>query len=181
MNDICEIHRVQRLQTIIATTDAMHILKALPRDLHPYIYKFITDEVKVHYWMDKYDWNDTLHYLGDYYDGLHLVFSYFHYIKDNVLNSPQHEHDDVAEFKFLHDINAYREKDKWRDADGRVTHTHWSWNDDQCDYPAVYDRLGGMIYKLWDERRDMNGLYKLLSHLISLYDDIDTYDDDEDE
>ena len=75
---------LQRLQTIVATTDAMPILKHLPHDLHPYVYQFIADEVKVHYWMNKYDWTDTLHYLGEYYDGFQLVSSYFHYIiKDN--------------------------------------------------------------------------------------------------
>jgi hypothetical protein len=157
---------LQRLQTIVATNDAIPILKALPRDLHPYIYKFITDEVKVHYLMDKYDWTDTLHYLGEYYFGFHLVSSYFHYLTDT----------DVTKSGFLHEINAYREKDKWRDADGRVTHVEWSWNDDNCDYPSVYDRIGDMIYELYETRRNINGLYKLLSHLITLWDDIEKTD-----
>ena len=155
---------LQRLQTIVATTDAMPILKHLPHDLHPYVYQFIADEVKVHYWMNKYDWTDTLHYLGEYYDGFQLVSSYFHYIiKDNH----------GAKIKFLHDINAYREKDKWRDAAGWVIRVKWTWNDDNCDYPAVYDRIGDIIYNLYHERRDMNRLYKLLSHLITLWDDIE--------
>ena len=154
---------LQRLQTIVATTDAIPILKALPRDLHPYIFRFIDDEVKVHYWMNKYDWTDTLHYLGEYYDGFQLVSSYFHYLTDT----------DVTKSGFLHEINAYREKDKWRDAHGRVIRVEWSWNDDNCDYPAVYDRIGDMIYELYETRRNINGLYKLLSHLITLWDDIE--------
>jgi hypothetical protein len=141
-------------------------LKALPRDLHPYIYKFITDEVKVHYLMDKYDWTDTLHYLGEYYYGFQLVSSYFHYLTDT----------DVTKSGFLHEINAYREKDKWRDAHGRVIRVEWSWNDDNCDYPSVYDRIGDMIYELYETRRNINGLYKLLSHLITLWDDIEKTD-----
>jgi hypothetical protein len=157
---------LQRLQTIVATNDAIPILKALPRDLHPYIYKFITDEVKVHYLMDKYDWTDTLHYLGEYYFGFHLVSSYFHYLTDT----------DVTKSGFLHEINAYREKDKWRDAHGRVIRVEWSWNDDNCDYPSVYDRIGDMIYELYETRRNINGLYKLLSHLITLWDDIEKTD-----
>jgi hypothetical protein len=80
---------------------------------------------------------------------------------------------DVTKSGFLHEINAYREKDKWRDASGAVISVSWSWNDDLCDYPVVYDRIGGMIYKQYKERRDMNGLYKLLAHFISLCDDID--------
>jgi hypothetical protein len=157
---------LQRLQTIVATNDAIPILKALPRDLHPYIYKFITDEVKVHYLMDKYDWTDTLHYLGEYYYGFQLVSSYFHYLTDT----------DVTKSGFLHEINAYREKDKWRDAHGRVIRVEWSWNDDNCDYPSVYDRIGDMIYELYETRRNINGLYKLLSHLITLWDDIEKTD-----
>jgi hypothetical protein len=154
---------LQRLQTILATSDAVSILKRLPHDLHPYVFKFIVDEVKVHYWMEKYDWTDTLHYLGEYYDGFQIVSSYFHYLTDT----------DVTKSGFLHEINAYREKDKWRDASGAVISVSWSWNDDLCDYPVVYDRIGGMIYKQYKERRDMNGLYKLLAHFISLCDDIE--------
>jgi hypothetical protein len=162
--------KLQRLQTILATDDALPILKALPIDLHPYIYKFVADDVKVHYWMEKYDWTDTLHYLGEYYFGFQIVSSYFHYLTDT----------DVTKSGFLHDINAYREKDKWRDASGAVIRVEWSWNDDMCDYPAVYDRIGGMVYKQYQERRDMNGLYKLLAHFISLCDDIDDGDWDSD-
>ena len=156
----------QRLQTILLNESTM---MKLPHDLHPYIYKFVADEVKVHYWMQKYNWTDTLHELGEHYDGLHIVYAYFHHLKDG-------END---KFSFLHNSNAYREKDKWRDAEGRVNHVEWSWNDDCCNYPTVYDRLGNLICEQYRERRDMNGLYKMLAYFITLWDDIDTlYDHD---
>jgi len=152
---------LQRLQTIVATNDAIPILKALPRDLHPYIYRFIADDVKVQYWMDKYNWTDTIHVIGEYYCGLHLIFAYFHHLKLGE--------DDLSDF--LHNAGAYREKDKFRDVQGRVICVEWSWIDDNCDYDAIYDRLGGMIYGQYETRHNMNGLYKLLSHLLTLWDD----------
>ena len=54
---------MQRLQTIIATNTAEPIIRSLPQDLHPYIYKFISDEVKLHYWMEKYDLENTGYFL----------------------------------------------------------------------------------------------------------------------
>jgi hypothetical protein len=77
--------------------------------------------------------------------------------------------DDLSDF--LGNANAYREKDKFRDVQGRVICVQWSWNDDRCDYDAIYDRIGDMIYKQYEERRNMCGLYKLLAHLITLWDD----------
>mgnify|MGYP006074688051 CR=1 FL=1 len=155
---------LQHLQTIVATTDAIPILKALPRDLHPYIFRFIEDEVKVHYWMDKYDWTDTIHTLGNmcYYE-FYMVRTYFRHVKD--------EHFDLNHFMLQE--NAYREKVKWRDAQGWVIRVKWSLNVDNCDYDAIHDRLGDMIYELYETRRNINGLYKLLSHLLTLWDDME--------
>jgi hypothetical protein len=116
--------------------------------------------------MDKYNWEDSLNFMGEYYDNLHLVFSYFHYLSGTCYANH------IAEYIFLHDINAYREKDKWRDASGRVIHVAWSWNDDMCDFPDVYKRIGDMIYTRYQERSDMNNLYKLLAHFVCLYNDI---------
>ena len=151
---------MQRLQTIVATSDADRILKALPLDLHPYIYRFIQDEVKVHYWMKKYNWDDTLYELGQYYDGFHLVRSYFKHVNETS----------ISESAMLHNMNAYREKDKWRDTTGKVTHVEWSWNDDNCDYDKIIPELADMLYIQYEERRDMNGLYKHLSYLIYIFD-----------
>ena len=153
----------QNLQTILATKDAMPVLKRLPHDLHPYIFKFLADEVKVHYWIDKYDWNYTLHSLGEYYYGWHLINAYFHYIKDT----------DITHTEFLRDNNAYRERYKYRDANGQVFRAIMTWNDDNCDYDIILNRIGDMIYKLYAERRDFNGLYRLLAHYITLWDDND--------
>ncbi len=153
---------LQNLQTILATTDAMPILKALPHDLHPYVFQFLADEVKVHYWMDKYDWNDILHVLGEYYYGIHIVFAYFHYIKDT----------DITPDKFLRNNNAYMEKDKYRDEQGHVIRVEWNWNDDCCDYDIIFNQIADMIYKLYAQRRNINGLYQLLAHYITLVDDI---------
>ena len=160
---------LQNFQTILATKDAMPILKHLPHDLHPYVFRFLADEVKVHYWMDKYNWKDTLHVLGEYYYGLHIVFAYFHYIKDT----------DITPDKFLHNNNAYMEKDKFRDEQGRVIRVEWNWNDDNCDYDIIFNQIADMIYKLYAQRRDVNGLYQLLAHYITLLDDIDTYQDED--
>ena len=126
------------LQTILATKDAIPVLKRLPQDLHPYVFKFIRDEVKVHYWMDKYDWNDILHVLGEYYYGLHIVFAYFHYIKDT----------DITPDKFLHNNNAYLEKDKYRDEQGRVIRVEWNWNDDNCDYDIIFNQIVYFLGKI---------------------------------
>ena len=154
--------QIQNIQTILATKDAIPVLKRLPQDLHPYVFKFIRDEVKVHYWMDKYDWNDILHVLGEYYYGLHIVFAYFHYIKDT----------DITPDKFLHNNNAYLEKDKYRDEQGRVIRVEWNWNDDNCDYDIIFNQIADMIYNLYAQRRNINGLYLLLAHYITLVDDI---------
>ena len=64
---------MQRLQTILATDHAIPILKKLPHDLHPYIYRFIHDEVKVHYLMCKYDYEETLQHLREYYCEFNLI------------------------------------------------------------------------------------------------------------
>jgi hypothetical protein len=149
------------LQTIVSSNDAIPILKALPLDLHPYIYQFITDEVKVHYWMDKYDWTDTIRDIGGYYHGLYIVDTYFRHLNEG--NNAKH--------LFFVNANAYREKGKARDAYGRVIRMEWYWNDDYCDYDKIFDQLGDMIYKQYEERRDICGLYKLLAHLITLWDD----------
>jgi hypothetical protein len=154
---------LQNLQTILFTNDVIPSLKLLPKDLHPYVFKFISDEVKVHYWIDKYDWNDILHVLGEYYYGLHLVLSYFHYIKDT----------DISQKEFLHNNNAYLEKDKFRDEHGRVVRVEWNWNDESCDYDIIFNQIGNMIYKLYAQRQHINGLYRLLAHYITLLDDIE--------
>ena len=154
---------LQHIQTIIATNDAIPILKALPPDLHPYIYKFIADEVKVHYWMNKYNWTDTIHVLGKCYYEFYMVRTYFQHMKDEYITLSG----------FMHQENGYREKDKWRNADGKVIRVKWSWNDDNCDYDAIYDRLGDMIYDQYKIHRNINSLYKLLSHLIMLWNNID--------
>lgn len=154
---------MQRLQTITATSDADRILKALPRDLHPYIYSFIQDEVKVHYWMEKYNWKDTLYDLGTHYWEFCLVRDYFKHVKETS----------IAEATMLHSMNAYREKDKWRDASGRVVRIEWTWNDDNCDYDKIFKELTDMLDTQYEERRDMNGLYKYLSHLINMYNDME--------
>lgn len=159
MSNIIEF---QNLQTILATKDAMPVLKRLPHDLHPYIFKFLADEVKVHYWMDKYDWNDILYGLGEYYYGLHLISVYFHYIKDT----------DITHTEFLHNNNAYRDKNKYRDQHGRLIQVEWNWNDDNCDYDIIFNQIADMIYNLYAQRRDINGLYQLLAHYITLVDDI---------
>lgn len=161
---------MQRLQTIVATNDAPPILKALPLDLHPFIYKFIAVDVKLHYWMDKYNWTDTLHDLDEYYCGLYIVSTCFRHL----------EQGDITEQSFLRNANAYIEKDKYRDAQGRVVRVEFVWNDEHCDYDEIYDQLGSMICKQYEERRDMNGLYKLLSQLITLWDDTDNLWDDTD-
>lgn len=153
----------QKLQTILFNES--NNMNKLPHDLHPYIYQFVADEVKVHYWMEKYNWINHLHQLGEYYHGLFIVFAYFHHLTDCYSND------------FLPSINAYREKNKFRNADGQVTRIEWSWNDDNCDYPAIYERLGNMIYEQYQERRDMNGLYKTLALLITLWND--TIDNDD--
>ena len=157
--------QIQNLQTILATNDAMSVLKRLPQDLHPYVFKFIHDEVKVHYWMDKYDWNDILHVLGEYYYGLHIVFAYFHYIKDT----------DITPDEFLRNNNAYMEKDKYRDEQGHVIRVEWNWNDDNCDYDIIFNQIADMIYNLNAQRQNINGLYQLLAHYITLVDDINNY------
>jgi hypothetical protein len=154
--------QIQNLQTILATNDAMPVLKRLPQDLHPYVFRFLADEVKVHYWMDKYDWNDILHVLGEYYYGLHIVFAYFHYIKDT----------DITPDEFLRNNNAYMEKDKYRDEQGHVIRVEWNWNDDCCHYDIIFNQIADMIYKLYAQRRNINGLYQLLAHYITLVDDI---------
>ena len=156
------ISQNQNLQTILATKDAMPILKALPHDLHPYVFKFICDEVKVHYWMDKYDWKDIVHLLGEHYYGIHLISAYFHYIKDT----------DITQNEFLYNNNVYEEKDKYRNQQGRVIRVEWTLNDDNCDYDIVFNLIGDMIYKLYAERRDINGLYRLMAHFITLLDDV---------
>jgi len=148
----------QRLQTILLNESTMN---KLPHDLHPYIYKFVADEVKVHYWMQKYDWTAILHELGEYWEGLDIIFVYFHHLEDG-------ESDLIS---FLLQYNAYREKYKWRDAEGRVTHREWCWNDDHCNYTAVYDSLGIRICEQYLQRRDMNGLYKMLAHFITMWND----------
>jgi hypothetical protein len=159
--------QIHTLQTILATKDAIPVLKRLPQDLHPYIFRFLADEVKVHYWMDKYDWNDILHVLGEYYYGLHIVFAYFHYIKDT----------DITPDIFLRNNNAYLEKDKYRDEQGHIIGVEWNWNDDNCDYDIIFNQIADMIYNLYAQRRDINDLYKLLAHYITLVDDINILDD----
>ena len=151
---------MQQLRTIIATSDAIPILKALPPDLHPCIYQYIYDEVKVHYWMKKYNWIGTLHTLCDYYgQNLSMIFAYFKHTNGGYM----------TESNFLREIGAYREKDKWRDANGRVIRIEWGWNDDNCDYESVYTYLCDMIYDQYKMRLDMSGLYKYLAYLIILW------------
>jgi len=154
---------MQRLQTITATSDANCILKGLPRDLHPYIYSFIEDEVKVHYWMAKYNWEDTLYELGEYYNEFHLIESYFKYVH----NTP------ISKEEFFMKRNIYREKDKWRNTSGRITHVTWSWNDDNCDYVKLFQGLANTIYVQSESQDDIGGLYKYLSYLITLYNDME--------
>ena len=155
---------MQQLRTIIATSDAIPILKALPTDLHPCIYQYIYDEVKVHYWMKKYDWIDTLHTLGDYYGkNLSMIFAYFKHTTCGYM----------TESKFLYEMGAYREKTKWRDVNGGVIRIEWGWNDDNCDYDLVYTHLCEMIYEQYKMQQDMKGLYKYLAHLIVLWEQME--------
>lgn len=165
-------YKMQQLRTIIATSDAIPILKALPTDLHPCIYQYIYDEVKVHYWMKKYDWADTIHTLGDYYgNNLSMIFAYFEYTTGGYM----------TKCEFLNEIGAYREKTKWRDANGRVIRIEWGWNDDNCDYESVYMAyLCDMIYEQYEMRRDMKGLYKYLAHLIVLWEQMEANHTDSD-
>ena len=154
---------MQRLQTITATSSAPNIIKLLPYDLQPYIYSFIEDEVKVHYWMEKYDWEDTIYELGEYYNEFHLIESYYKY----VLNSP------ISKEEFFKQSSIYREKNKWRDWSGRITHVTWSWNDDNCNYDKLFQGLANTLYAQYEIRDDMGGLYKYLSYLITLYNDME--------
>jgi len=153
---------MQGLHTIIATDNAIPILKKLPHDLHPYIYRFIHDEVKVHYWMDKYDCEETLQHLREYYFEFNLIQSYFAHVVETS----------ISEFAMLHRMNAHREKDKWRDNTGKVTRVEWSWNDDQCDYDVIIPELAEMLYTQYEDRRDMKGLFKYLSYLNLLCDNM---------
>lgn len=155
---------MQQLQTIIATRDAIPILKALPTDLHPYIYQYIYDEVKVHYWMKKYDWADTIYTLSEYYaNNLSMILAYFEYTTGGYMTKRE----------FLNEIGAHREKNKWRDVNGRVIHIEWGWNDDKCDYESVYTYLCDMIHEQYKTGRDMSGLYKYLAHLIILWENME--------
>jgi hypothetical protein len=69
-------------------------------------------------------------------------------------------------------MNAHREKDKWRDNTGKVTRVEWSWNDDQCDYDVIIPELAEMLYTQYEDRRDMKGLFKYLSYLNLLCDNM---------
>ena len=83
-------------------------------------------------WMDKYDCEETLQHLREYYFEFNLIQSYFAHVVETS----------ISEFAMLHRMNAYREKDKWRDNTGKVTRVEWSWNDDQC---AIGTEMDGMI------------------------------------
>ena len=151
---------MQRLQTIIATNTAEPIIRSLPLDLHPYIYKFISDEVKLHYWMEKYDLENIMHQICEDYGGLHLITSYYRHANEPI----------ESEFDMLYSIGVYREKDKIRDTNGRIIRVEWYWNDDLCNYNEVFPKFAKTLKTQYTERRDMNGLYKYFGYLLSLLD-----------
>ena len=149
---------MQRLQTIVATHNADPILRSLPHDLHPYIYSFIQDEVKIHYLMEKYNWHNILDQLRDYYNDFHLIISYFNHV--TILTSTKAD--------MLYEMGMYREKDKFRDANGNIIRIEWTWNDDNCNYDAIFTGFVETMNTQYRERRDIHGLYTYFRYLLSL-------------
>ena len=55
----------------------MNQIIRLPNELQRYIYTFIHDDVKVYYWLDKYNWSELLSEIFNYYCETYIVEKYY--------------------------------------------------------------------------------------------------------
>lgn len=136
------------------------ILVHLPEDIQHVVYSFMYDDVKVAYWLKKYNWKRAFHEMrnsvcGDGYGILyHIDMYYKHMIQPGKLCSKS---------DFYYEYDCRRDKDKYYDGAGRLTRVVHSWTDEYCDDKKVFQKFTQMLYDQFKEKRDVLGLYKYLA------------------
>ena len=154
----------------------------LPVELHDYIYKFIEHDVKIYYWLDKYDWKNDIHYLCNYVD--------LEYFIDNV-NYYISKYDDIEKLEY-YKYGLYCERQKYRHWVGPTNivsnlgkFKRYIWYDDGCSDKDRAKLSDDIINKIFPYLLTINTgkLYNLLRMLIYIYDECvplkDDYSDDD--
>ena len=146
---------------------AMPLLVALPEVLQHFIYTFIYDEVKIHYWLKKYNIKKTLHELRNSYNG--EFYGVLTHIDRYCMNATQPTMCD--KMVMYNEYGVWRDRTKFRDGLGNLIKVVYTWEDENCDYNQMFYNFPKMLHTQQKIRHDMLGLYKYLAWIIVSYDD----------
>tara|TARA_B110000967_G_C18695362_1_gene465121 strand:+ start:40 stop:543 length:504 start_codon:yes stop_codon:yes gene_type:complete len=127
----------------------------LPPELQIYIYQYLQDDVKVYYWLDKYNWKEVFFELFKYYCETYIVEKFYQ------LCPCENKELLYDNFQYIID-KCYNSQGK------RIKIEFWEFSPVN-EYNNLHDDLSIAIEKYIKANENKKGIYKYMAECIYLH------------